>query len=80
MLSDPENTHSVVSIAGSLCFGDASSFSRAFRREFGHSPSDVKFAAMAGIPLSATRPRSGEPKTHRFADLLAPVGHSTPKL
>ncbi len=72
ILSDSENTQSVGLLAARLCFGDASSFSRAFRREFGHSPSDVKLAAMAGMPLSAIWPRSGEPRMQRFADLLTP--------
>ena len=37
-------------VAEMLCFADGSSFSRAFRREFGMSPSDVRAAANGGSP------------------------------
>lgn len=77
MLSDPDDTRSVMSIASDLSFQDASSFSRAFRREFGNSPSDVKAAALAGMPLSAPTPQSGDAQTHRFTDLLSPARAAT---
>ena len=51
MLTDPATTQSVSVIAEDLCFADASSFSRAFKREFGHSPGDVRSAARAGLAL-----------------------------
>ena len=50
MLCDPQNTHSVSLVADLLCFSDPSSFSRAFRREFGMRPSDVREATYAGLP------------------------------
>ena len=36
-----------------LCFADGSTFSRAFRREFGMSPSDVRARASSGMPPNA---------------------------
>ena len=54
VLSDPATTQSISAIAEDLCFADASSFSRIFRREFGYSPSEVRWAALAGLAPSAT--------------------------
>jgi len=51
----------VASIAETLCFADASSFTRAFRREFGIRPSDVRAAAVAGhrvVPGTRQAPQS----------------------
>jgi AraC-like DNA-binding protein len=50
MLSDITNALPIGTIAELLCFADASSFSRAFRREFGMSPSEVRSASLAGLP------------------------------
>ena len=52
VLTDPTNAQSISAVAEDLCFADASSFSRAFRREFGHSPGEVRSAALAGPPPS----------------------------
>lgn len=49
-LSDPANAATITAIADSLCFEDASSFSRAFKQEFGVNPRDVRAAALAGLP------------------------------
>jgi AraC-like DNA-binding protein len=57
VLSDPATTQSISEIAEDLCFADTSSFSRTFKREFGHNPSDVRSAALAGLAPSAA-PRS----------------------
>jgi AraC-like DNA-binding protein len=51
-LSDPSNTQPIVVIAVELRMLDSSSFSRAFRRQFGISPTDVREAARAGLALS----------------------------
>jgi AraC-like DNA-binding protein len=67
LLTDPASTQSISAIADDLCFADASSFSRAFKREFGHSPGEVRSAALAGVPLSA-RPR------HRIMSKYAGLG------
>jgi AraC-like DNA-binding protein len=57
LLSDPAITMPISAIAEDLCFADASSFSRTFKREFGDSPSEVRSAALAGLAPSAV-PRS----------------------
>jgi AraC-like DNA-binding protein len=49
VLTDPTKTQSISAIAEDLCFADASSFSRTFKREFGHSPGEVRSAARAGL-------------------------------
>jgi AraC-like DNA-binding protein len=58
VLFDPATVQSISAIAEDLCFADASSFSRTFRREFGYSPSEVRSAALAGLAPAAT-PRTG---------------------
>jgi AraC-like DNA-binding protein len=70
ILCDTSNNLPIGLIAESLCFADASNFSRAFRREFGMSPSDVRAAALAGLPPAAVPrdPVGGE--VRRFGDCL----------
>jgi AraC-like DNA-binding protein len=66
-LADPSGGTSITLIAASLCFEDASSFSRAFKQEFGVNPRDVRAAAAAGQSLRH-RPRAardGAPATLR---------------
>ena len=70
LLSDPANQRSIVAIARDFCFEDASGFSRAFRKEFGFSASDVRSAAGAGILLIGTLQTEMEAKAVRFADLF----------
>jgi AraC-like DNA-binding protein len=48
ILCDVSSAFSISAISEALCFADASSFSRVFRREFGMTPSDVRAAALAG--------------------------------
>jgi AraC-like DNA-binding protein len=55
-LADAASSASITLIAASLCFEDASSFSRAFKQEFGLNPRDVRAAAGSGHSLHA-RPR-----------------------
>lgn len=68
-LSDISNVLPVSRIAEMLCFADASSFSRAFRREFGMSPRDVRAAALAGLPVPSRRGAEQESIDH-FSDCL----------
>lgn len=57
-LSDPDNRAPILEIAEQSGFGDASSFSRAFRKEFGCSPRDVKAAGVIGTPVVTTALRT----------------------
>jgi AraC-like DNA-binding protein len=70
LLSDPSNQRSIAAIAADFCFEDASSFSRAFRQEFGCTPSDFRAAAKVGIPLMAKRRSEMAVEATRFTDLF----------
>ena len=48
-LSNPSNRKPIAIIAYELGMVDPSAFSRAFRRQFGISPSDAREAAQAGL-------------------------------
>jgi AraC-like DNA-binding protein len=65
LLSDPCVKRSITAIANELCFPDSSSFGRAFRKEFGASPSDVRAA-------SRTASMPEEPPTYASV----PIGES----
>ncbi|PPE78886.1 hypothetical protein C3941_15985 [Kaistia algarum] len=54
-LANPAREGSIVEIAERCGFGDASAFSRAFRREFGITPSEVRVSAAIGAPVGAIR-------------------------
>ena len=75
LLSDPANQRPIAAVAADFCFEDASGFSRAFREEFGCSPSDVRSAAKAGIPLIAMRRNAMEAEVTRFTDLFEDSRH-----
>ncbi|MFG1401108.1 helix-turn-helix transcriptional regulator [Xanthobacter sediminis] len=65
-LRDPLPHGTVATIAEDYGFPDPSSFARAFRREFGMSPSDAREAARAGhVP----EPRTAAPRVEGAADL-----------
>lgn len=70
MLSDLSNPRRVADIAETLCFADASSFSRAFRQEFDVSPTDVRNAAMAGQPLAVASKLHTDAERRSFARCL----------
>jgi AraC-like DNA-binding protein len=70
VLTDPASKKPISAIADDLCFADVSGFSRTFRREFGHSPGEVRSAALAGLALSAP-PRSSVASARAdFGELL----------
>lgn len=56
-LSDPSNRKPIAVIADELGLIDPSSFSRAFRRQFGISPTDAREAAQAGLAPSIAQTR-----------------------
>jgi AraC-like DNA-binding protein len=70
VLCNPATTQSISAIAEDLCFPDASSFARAFKRKFGCSPSDVRYAGIQELPPGLTQ-RAREPSAGpTFSDLL----------
>lgn len=62
MLADPLNTRRIFELAEVFCFNDAAEFSRAFRREFNYSPSDLRASGGSG---NHTR----RPSLHGVSDL-----------
>ncbi|BDG70734.1 helix-turn-helix domain-containing protein [Roseomonas fluvialis] len=69
-IANPAERRDIGRIAESLGFYDPSSFSRAFRREFGITPRDLRVAAQAGLP-GATLPRGATAASPpRFTDIL----------
>ncbi len=69
ILCDVTNNSSIGTVAEMLCFADASSFTRAFRREFGMTPKEVRAASLGG--LSPEMPKAAS--THgirNFGDCL----------
>ena len=49
ILIDPASTQTASVIAEDLCFADASGFGRAFKREFGYTPREARYAALSGL-------------------------------
>jgi AraC-like DNA-binding protein len=70
ILSDPANGRTIHCISADFCFTDASTFSRAFKREFGQSPSDVRAAASRGKPVSAPSRIQPNFQSERFMDAI----------
>ena len=70
ILCDISNSFSINAIAEALCFADASNFSRAFRREFGMSPREVRAASQAGLAPAAKSGDLPRPEVQSFNDCL----------
>ena len=69
-LCNASSTKPIAAIAEELCFADGSGFSRAFRHEFGMSPSDVRAASLAGLaPAAVPKARVG-PELPKLGDCL----------
>ena len=75
LLGNLGNGQSITALAEELCFVDVSSFSRAFRREFGYAPSDARRAAISGQSL--VPPRRPPLDELGFADLLHDISHGS---
>jgi AraC-like DNA-binding protein len=69
-LSDPIGDKPIAAIAEELCFSDASDFNRAFRREFGASPNDVRTAVRAGLIPPAVPKAIAGGKASPFNDYI----------
>ncbi len=69
-LSDPSDIRPIRVIAEDLAFGDASTFSRAFRTEFGCTPRDVRRAALVGDLPARRRADAGATDPADFVGLL----------
>jgi AraC-like DNA-binding protein len=70
MLCDASSTVPIGKVAEMLCFSDGSSFSRAFRREFGMSPSDVRAGAIGASPPKAPLKDVSLRGVHDFSEYL----------
>lgn len=70
LLSDIGNLMPIGRLAELLCFSDASAFSRAFRREFGISPSDVRAMSLSGLPPALPARHTEEAVIRTFSDCL----------
>jgi len=70
VLCDKSNTVPISDIAASLCFSDPSSFSRAFRREFGVTPTEVRGASRLGPPPAKQRRNARSQEGRMFSDSL----------
>lgn len=70
MLCDVSKNFPIGKVAEMLCFADGSSFSRAFRREFGMSPSDVRARSLVEVPRTMPPKRSASAGIHSFGEAL----------
>jgi AraC-like DNA-binding protein len=72
VLADPLNTREIHRVAEEVGFYDASPFSRAFRRAFGYTPTELRSAVRSGMPVA--EPLSAGPQrtapTGRLIDML----------
>lgn len=70
VLSDAEDCRDIQDVAEDLGFFDPSSFSRAFRQEYGCSPREVRIGAQAGARTTPARLAPGALPPADFATLL----------
>ncbi|PSH70313.1 AraC family transcriptional regulator [Phyllobacterium brassicacearum] len=53
-LANPNDKRRIIEIAEQRCFSDGAEFSRAFKREFGYTPSEVRAGRKSGVPSMPT--------------------------
>jgi AraC-like DNA-binding protein len=70
ILSDLKKVQSISKIAEDFCFADASSFNRTFKREFGYTPSEARYAALSGLEFGVMPKKCGPSAGGHFGDLL----------
>ena len=70
VLADPCDQRRIVDIAEQRCFTDGAEFSRAFRREFGYTPSDVRAGIHGGLPNRPATDLAANSPEERFGLLL----------
>ncbi len=70
VLADPCDQRRIVDIAEQRCFTDGAEFSRAFRREFGYTPSDVRAGIRGGLPSRPATDLAANSPEERFGLLL----------
>jgi AraC-like DNA-binding protein len=73
-LSDPGCGTTVAKIGESVGFFEASSFSRAFRREFGYTPGEARTACHAGLSPTAKGDAPPASDSSDFVSLLRRLG------
>lgn len=69
-LADPGETRRIFEIAEQRGFSDGAEFSRAFRREFGYSPSEVRIRGLGGIPAKPCADLASVEPVERLGHLL----------
>ncbi|MBB4232405.1 helix-turn-helix domain-containing protein [Rhizobium mongolense] len=69
-LTDPNDQRRIIEIAEQHCFNDGTEFSRAFRREFGCSPTDVRSGQKADLPYKSATDLKAYALEERFSVLL----------
>jgi AraC-like DNA-binding protein len=70
LLGDSSSSLSIGKVAEMLCFADGSTFSRAFRREFGMSPSDVRAEAVGKARPMLPPTKVAGPGPQSFSECL----------
>lgn len=69
-LADPTETRRIFEIAEQRGFNDGAEFSRAFRREFGYSPSEVRSRGLGAIPARPVADLASLAPVERLGHLL----------